>query len=61
MPDAEPMRWPGLRRKVWPVTTVRVPGWGLSVTGPAEYYGCWMCWHIGPWLIFFGSGTYGDV
>lgn len=59
MTDA-PMTWPGLRRKLWPITVVRVPSWAFNVTGPAEYYGCWCCIHIGPWLVFFGSGTYGD-
>lgn len=57
-PDPAAMRWPGLRAKLRPLTIVRVPGWGLSVTGPTEYYGAWCCLHVGPWLLFFGSGTY---
>lgn len=56
MPDA--MRWPGIRRKVWPITVVRVPGWGFGICGPAEYYGAWCILSIGPWRAFFGSGTY---
>jgi hypothetical protein len=55
---APAMRWPGIRRKLYPVTVVRVPSWGLSITGRADYYGCWRCIHIGPWLIFMGSGEY---
>lgn len=53
MSDA-PYGWPGIRAKLWPITVVRVPVWGLSVTGPLEYYGAWMTWHVGPWLLFFG-------
>ena len=30
---------------------VRVPSWGLSVTG-AAYYGYGIGMHAGPWLVF---------
>jgi hypothetical protein len=54
------MRWPGLRRKTWPITVVRVPSLGLNISGPLEFYGCWCSAHIGPWLIFVGTGTYDE-
>jgi hypothetical protein len=55
------MRWPGIRRKVWPITVLRCPGWAFWISGPSEHHGCWRAVSIGPWLVLFGSGTYGDA
>lgn len=54
------MKWPTLKKKVFPLTVIKLP-WGFKFeTGGNWYHGNYWSLHIGPWLILGGSGTYDE-